>query len=62
MFLESNGNIVFENEVKNAKLRFLSSNPCITGKLIDYFYSKTFCRIVLDLVPTLASYLLWFVL
>ncbi|KAI5699835.1 hypothetical protein M8J76_014133 [Diaphorina citri] len=37
MFLESNGNIVFENEVKNAKLRFLSSNPCITEGSLDTF-------------------------
>lgn len=34
MLLESNGNILFEVEVKNAKLSFLASNPSISGKFV----------------------------
>uniref|UniRef100_A0A8D9AM32 Potassium channel subfamily K member 16 n=1 Tax=Cacopsylla melanoneura TaxID=428564 RepID=A0A8D9AM32_9HEMI len=40
MLLESNGNIVFESEIQNAKLNFLSSNPCVPGASLDKFIEQ----------------------
>ncbi|KAL1455184.1 hypothetical protein WDU94_009295 [Cyamophila willieti] len=40
MLLESNGNLVFESEIQNAKSNFLLSNPCVSGASLDKFIAQ----------------------